>query len=53
MERTRARAEAKQLVKRLRQSNRKAERTGAVKLPEEEYHLLEEELTRRLLRRAA
>ena len=53
MKHTHARAEAKLLVQRLRQSNRKAERSGGAKLPEEEYVVLEEELTRKLLRRAA
>ena len=53
MKSVKARAEAKLLVQRLRRSNRKAERSGAARLPEEEYDVLEEELTRRLLRRAA
>lgn len=53
MKHARARAEAKLLVQTLRQSNLMAERSGAAKLPEEEYRLLEEELTRKLLRRAA
>jgi hypothetical protein len=53
MNSAKARAEAKLLVQKLRRSNRKAERSGGAKLPEEEYHLLEKELTRRLQRRAA
>jgi hypothetical protein len=53
MKHTRARAEAKQLVQTLRRSNQKAERSGAAKLPDEEYDVLEEELTRKLLLRAA
>lgn len=53
MKHTRARAEARRLVQNLRRSNQKAERSGAAKLPEEEYEALEEELTRKLLLRAA
>jgi hypothetical protein len=53
MKDVRARAQAKLLVQTLRRSNRKAELSGAAKLPEEEYRTLEEELTRKLLRRAA
>jgi hypothetical protein len=48
-----AREQARQLVLRLRKSNQRIERTGGVRLPEEEYALLEEELTRKLLKRAA
>ena len=50
---TQARAEARSLVKRLRRSNQVAARRGGVALPDDEYVALEEELTRRLLRRAA
>jgi hypothetical protein len=49
----RAREQARQLVLKLRKSNRRIERTGGVRLPEDEYAVLEEELTRKLLKRAA
>jgi hypothetical protein len=48
-----AREHARQLVLKLRKSNQRIERTGGVRLPEEEYAALEEELTRKLLKRAA
>ena len=48
-----AEAEARALVKRLRRSNQVSARRGGVVLPDDEYVVLEEELTRRLLRRAA
>ena len=48
-----AREQARQLVLKLRKSNRRIERTGGVRLPEDEYAVLEEELTRKLLKRAA
>ena len=50
---TQARAEARLLVKRLRRSNQVSARRGGVVLPDAEYVVLEEELTRRLLKRAA
>ena len=50
---SRARDEAKLLVQMLRRSNKKAERLGGAQLPDEEYEVLEEELTRKLLHRAA
>ncbi len=50
---TQAKAEARSLVKRLRRSNQVSARRGGVVLPDDEYVVLEEELTRRLLRRAA
>ncbi len=48
-----AEAEARALVKKLRKSNRELEQRGGVVLPDEEYNLLERELTRKLLKRAA
>jgi hypothetical protein len=48
-----ARAEARSLVEMLRRSNRRIEERGGAALPEEEYGRLEQELTRRLLKRAA
>jgi len=48
-----AKAEARSLVKRLRRSNQSSARRGGVVLPDDEYVLLEEELTRKLLKRAA
>jgi hydrogenase maturation factor len=50
---TQAKAEARSLVKRLRRSNQVSARRGGVVLPDDEYVVLEEELTRRLLKRAA
>jgi hypothetical protein len=50
---TQAKAEARSLVKRLRRSNQVSARRGGVVLPDDEYATLEEELTRRLLKRAA
>ena len=48
-----AQADARALVKKLRRSNRKLEQRGGVVLPDEEYSRLEQELTRKLLKRAA
>ena len=48
-----AKAEARSLVKRLRRSNQVSARRGGVVLTDDEYVMLEEELTRRLLKRAA
>lgn len=48
-----AQAEARVLVKKLRKSNRKLEQRGGVVLPDEEYGRLEQELTEKLLKRAA
>lgn len=53
MKQTQARKEARELVQNLRRSNRKAERSGAPKLPDDEYNALEDELTNKLLQRAA
>jgi hypothetical protein len=50
---TQAKAEARSLVKTLRRSNQVSARRGGVVLPDDEYVMLEEELTRRLLKRAA
>ena len=50
---TQAKTEARSLVKRLRRSNQISARRGGVVLPDDEYVVLEEELTRRLLKRAA
>ena len=48
-----AKAEARSLVKKLRRRNQVSERRGGVALPDEQYAMLEEELTRKLLKRAA
>lgn len=48
-----AQAEARALVKKLRQSNQASARRGGVVLPDDEYTRLEEELTQKLLKRAA
>lgn len=48
-----AQAEARALVRKLRQSNQALERRGGVVLPDEEYARLENELTQKLLKRAA
>lgn len=50
---TQAKAEARSLVKKLRRSNGVSARRGGVVLPEDEYVVLEEELTRKLLKRAS
>ncbi len=48
-----AKAEARALVKKLQKSNRERERRGGVVLPDDEYNRLEQELTDKLLKRAA
>ena len=50
---TQAKAEARALVKGLRRSNQLSARRGGVVLPDDEYVRLEEQLTRKLLKRAA
>jgi hypothetical protein len=49
----RASVQAHLLVERLRKRNQRSERRGGVQLPDGEYAALEQELTRRLARRAA
>src|SRR5215475_501613 len=44
---------AQELVSRLRASNRRAEQSGARRVPEKEYRALERELARKLLRASA
>jgi hypothetical protein len=46
----RAATHARQLVKRLRDANKRAERRGAAPVPDDEYAALERELTRKLAR---